>query len=86
MSQLNEILEPIRNSIDNFSKTLNDIKVLYEAKFLNQQRQINNLLTRVQGLEERLSYQQHISDVNERKIDDLEQVSRKVNLRLKGLK
>ena len=84
LSQLHTILEPIKISINEFNKTLDDIKRLYEAKFLQQESLIHNLQTRVQSLEERLSYQQFSTDLNARKIDGLEQVSRKVNFRLKG--
>ena len=85
LSELNEILAPLRLSIEETSKALQGISKLYESKFLLQQRQICNLQTRVQSLEARLSFQEHASELHERKLDDLEQVSRKVNLRLKGI-
>ena len=85
LSQLHTILEPIQISINEFNRTLDDIKRLYKAKFLQQKSQIHNLQTRGQSLEERLSYQQFSTDLNARKIDDLEQGSRKDNSKLKGI-
>ena len=64
LSQLHTILEPIKICINEFNKTLDDIKRLYEARFLQQKSQIHNLQTRVRSLEERLSYQQYSTDLN----------------------
>ena len=39
----------------------------------------------MQALEDKAGYHEHASNLHARKIDDLEQVSRKINLRLKGI-
>lgn len=85
MNELHKILNPLKININETNIALENIQNLYEQKFLRQQRQILNLQTRLQSVEERLLYQEHITDLHSRKIDDQEQVSRKVNLRLKGI-
>jgi hypothetical protein len=85
LSELNEILAPLKQTITETSIALENITKLYEAKFLKQQRHIEILQTRLQRLEEKIYYQEQVNELHDRKLDDLEQVSRKVNLRLKGI-
>ena len=47
--------------------------------------EIEKLITRVNVLESKVSLGHHVALLHERKMDDMEQVSRKVNLRLKGI-
>ena len=85
LDELNEILAAIKQNILDANKALQDIEKLYENFFLMQKRQIENLQTRIVSLEEKISYHDYIIDLHDRKLDDLEQHSRKVNLRLKGV-
>ena len=85
LNELNAILAPIKKNILDTNKMLEDITKLYEIFFLMQKREILNLQTRIRNLEEKMSYQEYVTDLHDRKLDDLEQVSRKVNLRLKGI-
>ena len=85
LSKLEELLKPIENSLTGVKESLANIRLYFEDKIKLQQRTINNLLTRIENLELRLGYREHISLLHERKIDDLEQVSRKVNLKIVGL-
>ena len=75
---LQELLRPIKESLDGIQK-------LYEAKFAKQSKSITLLETKVQALEEQMIFRDHMSNLQSRKIDDLEQNSRKVNLRIKGI-
>ena len=78
LDKLQELLKPMQDSLEN-------IQNFFKAKLERQQFVINNLLTRVQSLEEKMTFREHMSTLQARKIDDLEQTSRKVNLRLKGI-
>ena len=84
-SIINDILAPLRGNIDETNKALSKIQMLFEEKFLQQQRQIDNQQTQVQGLNARLLFQESLTNLHDRKIDDQEQISRKNNLRIKGL-
>ena len=85
LAELNEILAPLKANIAQTNEALAQIHKLYEEKFSRQQREIVNLQFRVQQLESKLSYQEHVTALHDRRLDDLEQVSRKVNSRLKGI-
>ena len=85
VTELNNILKPIEDNIMATNMALEEIRKLYEAKFLKQQYEVDLLQTKVQALEEKVQYHEHSSNLHARKIDDLEQVSRKINLRLKGI-
>ena len=86
LSEFDELIAPIITNIEGINKALSDLKKLFEEKFSNQQKLINNLLTRVTVLESKVNFNAHIAEIQERKIDDSEQFSRKLNLRLKGLR
>ena len=85
IAEIIKLIAPIGANIDLTNDALERISSLYESRFLLQQQQLETLTKKVHDLEERLAYQEHASSLHDRKIDDLEQVSRKVNLRLKGL-
>ena len=56
LNELNEILNPLKENINKTNEALESIKNLYETKFLRQQQQIENLQTRIQVSEERVTY------------------------------
>ena len=85
LAELNDILAPLKANIENTNEALGKIQKLFEKKFAQQQHEILNLQVRIQQLETKLSYQEHVTALHDRKLDDQEQVSRKVNLRLKGI-
>ena len=70
---------------DIIKEVTKSLRTLFEDRLNRQQHTIKNLQIRVDLLEHRLSYNQHITTLRVRKIDDLEQVSRKVNLKLTGI-
>ena len=85
LSSLTKLLAPLEKTIADLSRSLNEIRTFYNERFTSQQRTINKLVTSVKLLEDRLAYSVHITALHDRKIDDLEQVSRKVNLRISGI-
>ena len=85
LAELNDILAPLKANIENTNEALGKIQKLFENFFAQQQHEILNLQVRIQQLETKLSYQEHVTALHDRKLDDQEQVSRKVNLRLKGI-
>ena len=85
--ELDKCLGPMEESIKNFiNDSFIQLKKYFEQKLKCQQAVITNLQTRLQKVEERVSYNEHATKLYERKLDDLEQVSRKINLRLRGIK
>ena len=85
LSTLTKLLAPLEKTIEDLSRSLNEIRNFYNEQFTSQQRIINKLVTSVKLLEDRLAYSVHVTALHDRKIDDLEQVSRKVNLRISGI-
>ena len=86
-SELDKCLGPVEKSINNFiSDSFVQLKKFFAQKLKCQQAVITNLQTRLQKVEERVLYNVHATELHERKLDDLEQVSRKINLRLRGIK
>ena len=86
-SELDKCLRPMEESIQNFiSDSFVQLKKFFEQKLKCQQAIVTNLQTRLQNVEERVSYNEHATKLHERKLDDLEQVCRKINLRLRGIK
>ena len=65
---------------------LNNLRNFFDVKLKKQQHEIVILQTRLQNLEQRMIFNEHLSMLNNRKIDDSEQFSRKINLRLSGIK
>ena len=82
---LEEILKPFQVNIDVLNKTLNEVKRFFQEKFDRQKTIIDNLLTRVEYLETGVKFNRHIALMQDRKMDDQEQFSRKVNLKLVGI-
>ena len=89
---LNALLDPFRKNIKEMTEILDKLEEKYEARFKRQQTTIdnlrtchNNLLTRVVQLERKAEFKRNLAKLNERKLDDNEQVSKKINLRLVGM-
>ena len=83
--ELHAILAPITKNLQDTNKALENITSLFEKKFTAHKRQISNLQVRVQNLEEKMLYQEFVTQLHDRKLDDLEQNLRKVNIRLKNI-
>ena len=85
ISTFHNLLAPLEKNFCELSNSLKEIKAFFDDRLTSQQRLINNLTTRVELLEQRLSYNQHITALHAREIDDLEQVSRMVNVKICGI-
>ena len=89
--EVNNLLDKLEEKevrINLLEETVNEQKLEIERRV----NDIENLQTRVDNLEKRVgvfgrefSYNRVLSDLNSRLIDDQEQVSRKVNLRIDGI-
>ena len=77
--------EPLQKSIEAMNEALVDLKTMFEERLKSQKAIINNLLTRVSRLETQINFNAHIGQMHERKLDDFEQISRKINLKISGL-
>lgn len=82
---IEDILRPLRESIHSISSILDTIEKKFNDKFERQQQQIDILMTRMEILEKKAEFSRHLAKLNERKIDDAEQISKKINLRLVGI-
>ena len=85
LDKLDQLLKPVEANLNALRKSFNDIRNHFDDRLKRQQRTIANLLTRMEAIERRLAYSEHCSALHERKLDDLEQVSRKVNLKFCGI-
>ena len=89
LAELDALLSPLQSNIERINKSLVDLRNLFEEKFTKQQILINNLLTRITALEAKVNtnnhFNTHIANILDRKFDDIEQFSRKINLRLSGI-
>lgn len=85
VSSIDNLLNPIKNNIQEINAALENINSFLKEKLQQQGKMICNLKTRIEKLEARVSFNEHISKMNERKLDDTEQISRKINLRLSGI-
>ena len=92
LSALDKLLVPLQESISQISCALENIKVLFERKFEEQNITIGKLLKKVTTLEKSVTvlestalFNAHIASMHERKMDDMEQYSRKTNLRVEGI-
>ena len=89
LAELDALLSPLQSNIERVNKSLVDLRNLFEEKFTKQQIFINNLLTRITALEATVNtnnhFNTHIANILDRKLDDIEQFSRKINLRLGGI-
>ena len=79
------ILNPLIASIASISQLLDAIEIKFEKRFKRQDSIISNLLTRVADLEKYNEFTDHLTKLNARKIDDAEQFSKTVNLRIEGI-
>lgn len=91
-SDISELLLPIKNNIEALTSSLEIFSSRIEKIVADQQIQIDTLQTRIKQLEQRQCFSEHqicfnriLVDRNERKLDDVEQRSRKVNLRIDGI-
>ena len=64
---------------------LDKLEETFDAKYKKQETEIDNLKTRIKILEARTEFIYHMAEMNARKIDDGEQISKKVNLRIEGI-
>ena len=85
IADIDELLKPLEQSIEGISNTLTQIRAFFEEKLKTQQVTINKLMTRMVNLETRLAYSEFLTNLHERKLDDYEQFSRKVNLKITGI-
>ena len=81
-SRSNEALE---ERIEIISRSLKDIHDLLAKSIEDRNLEITKLQTRINVLECQVKLGQHFALLHERKMDDMEQLSRKVNLRLVGI-
>ena len=79
------ILKLLRTKLSEVLTLISDIEKKFDEKFARHDNVINNLLTRIEYLETRTEYSIHLSKLNKRKIDDSEQVSKKINLIIEGI-
>ena len=85
LSAIDHLIQPLHINIKALNIALQEIRVIFENKFNAQKSLINNLLTRVSYLEQGVNFNKHIAIIHERKIDDEEQYSRKINLLIEGI-
>ena len=85
LSELDKLLKPIEEKIESVKTSLKKIRVHLEKKLKRHDQQLNNLRTRMELIEQRMAYFEHSSYLQFRKMDDFEQFSRKINLRLCGI-
>ena len=76
--KLEAMLKPLEGSIKLISDTLVNIKSLFDNKTIKIQ-------ARLDLLEAKCALNEHVTKMLERKINDNEQYSRKINLRLVGI-
>ena len=81
-SKSNEALE---ERIEIISRSLKDIHDLLAKSIEDRNLEITKLQTRINVLECQVKLGHHFALLHERKMDDMEQLSRKVNLRLVGI-
>ena len=78
ITDLDQILQPIKDSITTINNTLLFLRKLFDQKF-------EYLQTRINIIESRCAMNENILHLQARKIDDNEQYSRKQNLKLIGI-
>ena len=82
---IEDILNPLKASIASITQLLDAIEIKFEKRFKRQDSIISNLLTRVADLEKYNEFTDHRTKLNARKVDDAEQFSKTVNLRIEGI-
>ena len=80
MKKMEELMKPLTAQIRSVEIQLHVVKLELEQKIATRSSQIRNLQTRIMSLEEQSSFTHHLMQLNLRRLDDLEQYSRKVNL------
>ena len=85
LDTLEKLLVPFEQNVNGLHDSLKEIRAHFENKLERHRKTIANLLTRMESMENRMSYFEHSSYLQGRKLDDLEQVSRKNNLKLCGI-
>ena len=75
----------LEDKIEQNSLSLKQVQDTLSKSIESRGIEIYKLQTRVNVLESQVKLAQHFSVLYERKMDDMEQISRKVNLRLKGI-
>ena len=87
-----EILRPLRESIKSFTDILDGIEKKFEDRLRRQEDQLRSqaaifksLINRIETLERKSEFAAIMHDLNKRKIDDQEQFSMKINLRIEGI-
>ena len=85
-------IRPLRESIKSFTEILDGIEKKFKDRLRRQDDQlkrqaaiVKSLINRIETLERKSEFAAIIHDLNKRKIDDQEQVSKKINLRLEGI-
>ena len=82
-SEINgELINPLKARIHSLELELHVNKLELAIKMDKQDAQIRNLQTRIMSLEEQAIFSYHLLKLHLRRVDDLEQYSRKVNLML----
>lgn len=71
--------------IEELSRSLQEVQESLIKSIAHRNINIDKLQTRINVLESEVNLSQHFAGLFERKFDDMEQISRKVNLRLKGI-
>ena len=71
-SELEEILQPLRQNVAEISKVIDKIEEKFDIDFKRHEFQIKDLQTRIEFLEMRTEFIYHVTKLNERKIDDTE--------------
>lgn len=79
------LVETLQTSINLMNEALENLKKIFEDKLNSQKIIVDNLQTRVSYLECQTKFNKHIALMQERKLDDYEQFSRKTNLRISGV-
>ena len=84
-NNIDDVVMPLKEQISKLESFLEIIKLETQNKLIYQAAQISNLQTRISNLEEQTQFMHHLLEINYRRLDDLEQYSRKVNLRLNDI-
>ena len=85
-------IRPLRESIKSFTEILDGIEKKFKDRLRRQDDQlkrqaaiVKSLVNRIETLKRKSEFDAIMHDLNKRKIDDQEQVSKKINLRLEGI-
>lgn len=78
-------MSPLEIKIEHISRSLQEVQNTLTKSITDHEGEINKLKTRINILESQVKLGEHFAELHDRKLDDMEQFSRKVNLRLKGI-